>query len=229
MTAAPMNETLSSAGLIDGIFRASLTSMKTETFPYKHWILNDVFPPDVPGKLRALPFEPQKTDGVSGRRELHNATRNYFDAENNARFPVCRAIADYLQDPKTIGAIQSSFGIDLDGTYLRIEYAADTDGFWLEPHTDLGVKKFTFLYYISNDPGHIDLGTDIYVSKEQHYGRAPFHENSALVFIPADNTWHGFEKRPIPGIRKSIIVNYVTEDWRAKEQLSFPQSPVKAA
>lgn len=27
----------------------------------------------------------------------------------------------------------------------RLEYAIDEDGFWLEPHTDIGIKKFTYL------------------------------------------------------------------------------------
>ena len=32
----------------------------------------------------------------------------------------------------------------------------------------------------------------------------------------------GFEPRKITGIRKSMIVNYVTADWRATEQRAFP-------
>ncbi|MDB5650546.1 MAG: hypothetical protein JWL62_2066, partial [Hyphomicrobiales bacterium] len=29
-------------------------------------------------------------------------------------------------------------------------------------------------------------------------------------------------------LRKSIILNYVTHDWRAREQLSFPDQTVRA-
>jgi hypothetical protein len=47
-----------------------------------------------------------------------------------------------------------------------------------------------------------------------------------MIFVPSNSTWHGFEKRPIEGVRRSIIVNYVTNDWRAREQLAFPQQPV---
>jgi hypothetical protein len=85
------------------------------------------------------------------------------------------------------------------------------------------------LCYLSDDPRHRDLGTDIYRSRESHFGRAAFLPNTALVFIPAANTWHGFEKRPIAGIRKSLIVNYVTDEWRAREQLSWPTEPVTTA
>jgi hypothetical protein len=29
-------------------------------------------------------------------------------------------------------------------------------------------------------------------------------------------------------VRRSLIVNYVTNEWRAREQLAFPQEPVLA-
>jgi hypothetical protein len=120
------------------------------------------------------------------------------------------------------------FGARLDGTYLRLEYAQDTDGFWLEPHTDLGVKTFTMLLYLSADPSHSDLGTDIYDADKRHAGRSPFAQNAAMVFVPSTDTYHGFEPRRIEGVRKSIIINYVTNEWRAREQLSFPETPIAA-
>lgn len=194
--------------------------------PYRHWTVEEIFPRATVEQLRSLPFSAQDLDGVSGRRELHNATRTYFDAGNNARYSVCNEVAAALQDRESVSALAAAFDVDLAGTYLRIEYATDTDGFWLEPHTDLGVKKLTFLYYLSDEPGHEDLGTDIYSAKDAHFGRPAFTPNSALVFVPADNTWHGFESRPITGVRKSVIVNYVTPEWRAREQLAFPNVPV---
>ena len=33
---------------------------------------------------------------------------------------------------------------------------------------------------------------------------------------------HGFEKRQIKGVRTSLIINYVTNEWRAREQLVLP-------
>jgi hypothetical protein len=118
------------------------------------------------------------------------------------------------------------FDTDLAGTYLRIEFAQDIDGFWLEPHTDLGVKAFTLLLYLSTDSSHKDLGTDIYDSEKRHIGRSPFASNGAMVFIPGSNTYHGFEQRSIKGVRTSLIINYVTNEWRAREQLAFPEAPI---
>jgi hypothetical protein len=173
-----------------------------------------------------LPFSAPDPQGLSGKRELHNATRTYFDSANNAAFPVCGEICDAFMTPALISMLQSAFDVDLKGSYLRVEFAQDVDGFWLEPHTDLGVKLFTMLLYMSSGAGHEDLGTDIYDENRTHVGRSPFRPNGAMIFVPSHNTYHGFEKRPVHGIRKSLIINYVTEDWRAREQLARPEEPV---
>jgi hypothetical protein len=41
-----------------------------------------------------------------------------------------------------------------------------------------------------------------------------------MIFIAGENTWHGFSPRPINGVRKSIIVNYVTKEWRDTYELA---------
>lgn len=207
----------------------SLHEAQAYPSPYRHWLLSGILPPDAVDGLQHLEFPVGALDGVSGRRELHNDTRLYFDKANNARFDVCAALAESFQSGAVVGAIKSIMGADLDGTYLRIEYAQDTDGFWLEPHTDIGVKRFTMLYYLSDGPGHDQLGTDIYAGTQTHVARTPFAPNTAMIFVPASDTWHGFEKRPINGVRKTVIINYVTDEWRAREQLSFPDAPVRAA
>ena len=205
----------------------SINSAEFSSEPYGHWLLKDIFPQDVFVALKDLPFDAPELGGVSGTREVHNATRVYFDKDNQRDHAVCKVVSDVLQDPEIIASFTEKFGGKLSRTFLRIEYAQDTNGFWLEPHTDIGVKNFTMLAYLSDDPDHADLGTDIYSDANTHYGRPPFEPNSCLVFIPADNTWHGFEAREIVGVRKSIIVNYVTDEWRAREQLAFPETPVQ--
>ena len=133
-----------------------------------------------------------------------------------------------FQSSEVVGMLAKATGSNLDDTYLRIEYAQDLDGFWLKPHTDLGVKKLTILYYLADAPGQDDLGTDIYAAEDSWAKRSAFTRNTALVFVPSNNTWHGFEPRPISGVRKSVIINYVTDEWRAREQLAFPEITVRA-
>jgi hypothetical protein len=223
-----MNSTSSLAEAVKRSLDASFANARRHDDPYRHWLLRDVFPSDVAAQLRHLPFSPPQLDGVSGKRELHNDKRRYFDAANNTRFPQCGAVAEAFQSPEVVEVIRRRTGEDLSGTYVRLEYAQDVEGFWLEPHTDLGVKKFTMLIYLSDGPEQADLGTDIYRSPGDWVRRTPFDDNSALIFVPGGDSWHGLEPRPIHGVRKSVIMNYVTDDWRAREQLAYPATPVRA-
>jgi hypothetical protein len=220
------NSSVTAADII-ATFRASIEQRQTFAEPYQHFLVDNLLPASVARELNELPFSAPTLDGVSGRRELHNDQRSYFDTQAMALFPIMRPIADALQSPELTKLIATAFDAPIDDTYLRLEYAVDTDGFWLEPHTDLGVKKFTCLIYLSDLPGHDELGTDIYADKDTHFGCSPFKQGSAMIFVPSDKTWHGFEKRPINGLRKSVILNYVTRDWRAREQLSFPDATVR--
>jgi hypothetical protein len=222
----PDTSAVTTADIIASVL-ASIKGRKVFEAPYRHWLIDDVFPKAVADELADLPFSAPSLEGVSGKRELHNDQRSYFDAEAMARFPVMRKVAEALQSKEVTQAIAKDLGAPIDDTFLRLEYAVDTDGFWLQPHTDLGVKKFTCLIYLSEGPGHEDLGTDIFESETKHFGRSPFKRNTAMIFVPSDKTWHGFKQRPIHGERKSVILNYVTHDWRAREQLSYPNETVR--
>lgn len=206
---------------------ASVAGRQSFSKPYRHDLVDHLFPSTVADALADLPFAAPSLNGLSGKRELHNDTRAYFDEANMGRFLVMARVAEALQSPQVTRTFADAFEAPLDETYLRLEYAQDIDGFWLQPHTDLGVKKFTCLIYLSQGPGHETLGTDIYASPEEHVGASPFIRNTAMIFVPGSNTWHGFEKRPIRDVRRSVILNYVTPEWRAREQLSFPDQPIR--
>ena len=207
-------------GILDSIGAAPCIDV-----PYRHWLLENLFAADVISALDTVPFPKPDTLEISGSREVNNASRLYFDKDNQAKYEVCASIANALQDKTVTDRISDFYGIDLSGTYLRIEYAQDGEGFWLEPHTDIGVKAFTMLAYLSAEQ-ETGLGTDIYSDPSTLVTRTPFGPGKALVFIPSNNTYHGFTKRPIEGLRRSIIINYVTDDWRAREQLAFPDQPI---
>lgn len=206
----------------------SFAQAERHSEPYPYFLVRDVVPSEMVPKLRDLPFPAPELGGVSGTREVHNKSRSYFDSDNCQEHDVCGLLAEALQSEEVVAAVQSTFNTDLSDTFLRIEYGQDTDGFWLEPHTDIGVKSFTMLLYLSDGEGHEKLGTSIYADKETHVGESPFEPNLAMIFVPSNDTWHGFETRPINGVRKSIIINYVTQEWRAREQLAFPNQTVPA-
>jgi hypothetical protein len=208
--------------------RASLDGAEVSEEPYRHWLWRKVFPEAVVKALSTLPFPKPDLHGVSGKRELHNDSRHYFDAANNERFAVCDQVSRLFQADETVRLLQDKTGADLSDTNIRIEYTLDADEFWLQPHTDLGVKRITILFYMPDGPDQEDLGTDIYKDEHTWALRPPFEWNTALVFVPSDNTFHGFEQREIPRVRRTVIVNYVTQEWRAREQLAYPTTPVRA-
>ncbi len=207
-------------GVLDSIRAAPRIDL-----PYRHWLLENLFDAEAIAAVDEVPFPQPAALEISGSREVNNASRLYFDADNQAKYSICAAISNALQDKTVTDTIAGHYGIDLSGTYLRIEYAQDTEGFWLAPHTDIGVKAFTMLVYLSEEQD-VGLGTDIFSNPDTMVARTPFGPGKALVFVPSNNTYHGFTKRPIEGLRKSIIINYVTDEWRAREQLAFPNQPI---
>ncbi len=216
------------AGAVRASLIAAFARARADDAPYRHWTVTDVFPPGMTSDLRRLPFSAPDLGGVSGKRELHNDQRHYFDAANNARFEACAAVASAFQSRAVTSAIERATGADLADSYVRLEYAQDTEGFWLQPHTDLGVKRFTMLIYLAEGASQANLGTDIYADPDSWAKRSPFVDNTALVFVPGANTWHGLEPRPIAGLRRSVIMNYVTDEWLERGQLAYPDTPVRA-
>ena len=210
-------------------FVRTLDRAQTQAQPFRHWLLNDALPDDVAHGIPALPIAPPDIGDTLGKRETHNSKRIFFSAENRERFPVCDELASALQDPAIVERLEASTGANLRGHFLRIEYCQDREGFWLEPHTDIGAKMLTLLVYLSNHEDAANWGTDVMDPEGHVLARAPGTFNDGLLFVPAADTWHGFTRRPIRGVRRSLIVNYVKQEWRSRHELAFPDQPVVAA
>ena len=203
-------------------FLSSLDSAQHQTAPFDYWLLEDPLPAGYCEAIAALPYDPPRDTVFNGRRETNNETRVLFTPQTQMKFPVCQRIVAGLKDAAVSQAIEQATGTDLSDGHLRIEYCQDTEGFWLEPHTDIFVKKFTMLVYLSDEPGLAQAGTNIFEGPPEHkyVGSAPYGKNKGVIFIPAENTWHGMGQHDFTGLRKSIIINFVTSDWQEKEQLA---------
>lgn len=210
------------AAAIVETFLACLKRAEHGRTPYDHWLLEDALPEPVIDAIAALPVAPPEGAVFNGTREINNTSRLFFSRENQARYAVCRAVADSFRDPRVVGALEAETAAPVSKGRLRIEYCQDVTGFWLEPHVDIAVKLFTMLIYLSGEPELRDAGTDIYDASPEHklVTTVPYEKGKGLIFIPGSNTWHGFTPRPIRGVRKSIIVNFVTSDWRAVGELA---------
>ena len=218
---------MSGAQAVAAHFLACLDGSEAAVYPYRHWLLERVLPEDTCQAIDALPAVAPPVGDTLGKRETHNSTRLFFGVEQRAAYPVCDALATALQGGAVVQRLQSLCGTVLRGSSLRIEYCLDTDGFWLEPHTDIGVKLYTMLVYLSDEPGSEAWGTDVLDGPDRLVATTPYVRNGGLIFVPGADTWHGFHRRPIAGVRRSLIVNYVKPEWRSRHELAFPEQPVR--
>lgn len=196
--------------------------------PYRHWKLANVLPEDMCTGILTLPIAPSMLGETDGTRNTYNTTRTFLTPSLRARYPACAILADALQRPEIARQLEETLQIEAEGSFLRIEYIQDLNGAWLEPHRDIPEKLFSMVIYLCTGPDAKDWGTDIYDAQCRWVGRSSADFNSAVVFIAGPATWHGFERRPINGVRRLMEINYV-RDWRDREQLTFPDQPIAVA
>ena len=205
---------------------SSLDLSDKPTDPYPHFLMKDVLPAGYCDAITALPFHTPTADEANfdGRRNTNNNLRTYFNAEKQAEYEVINEVVEGFEHPLVRKAIETITGADLSDGQLRIEYCQDAPGFWLEPHTDISVKKMSMVVSLLDDPELARNGTDIHRGPPDHeyVGSAPYGLNNGMIFVPSDNTWHGVGHHPVPEgkVRKSLIVNYVTSDWLEKWELA---------
>lgn len=120
-------------------------------------------------------------------------------------------------------------GIQVEDSCLRVEYIQDTNGAWLEPHRDIPQKLFSMVVHLFVGPDASQWGTDIYDANLKWVGQSSAAFDSGVIFVPGPATWHGFERRPIIGVRRLMEINCVRADWRDRDQLAFPDRRISAS
>lgn len=214
---------------VAGYFIESLRRAQRDEWPYRHWKLQHVLPLDICTGILTLPIAPPILGRTDGTRNTYNSQRCFITPLMRRRFPTCAALSDALQLPEVARMLAETCHIEVAGSYLRMEYMQDTDGAWLEPHRDIPEKLFSMVIYLFTGPDAKDWGTDIYDADQRWVGRSKGEFNSGVIFVPGPATWHGFDPRPIIGVRRLMEINYVRPNWRDREQLTFPDRPIALA
>ena len=209
-------------------FVSALKAARRDEDPYLRWYLTDVLPESVCTAILTLPVAPPLLGQTDGTRGSYNDKRTFFTPQMQADFSVCDKLSRALQRPEVARQLEQTCGIEADGTYLRMEYMQDLDGMWLEPHRDIPEKVFSMVVYLCTGPFAKDWGTDIYDHQKKWLKRSVPEFNSAAIFKSGPHTWHGFEPRPIKGVRRLMEINYV-RDWKGRDQLAFPEQPITTA
>jgi len=207
-------------------FVSALRTARREETPYRHWLLRDVLPEAACVGILSLPIAPPQVRHLDGTRASFNAQRSFFTPQRIARYAPCAMLAEALQRPEVARSFAETCGVEVEGSFLRIEYIQDLDGAWLEPHCDIPEKLFSMVIYLCTGPDAEAWGTDIYDAERRWVGRSSAEFDSAVIFIPGNNTWHGFDPRPIDGVRRLMEINYVRPNWRDRDQLCFPDQPI---
>jgi len=190
------------------------------TEPFNHWLYDGVLLDETIDELLNLKLPLPKIEKHTGKRESQNQTRIFFNKENCDKYPVIRNIVNVFNNPSIVSQLGNICGRDLTKGKLRIEYTMDTGDFWLEPHLDIKEKLLTFLVYLSKDPSSSEWGTTIYNKDLSFHSKAPYKSNLGLMFMSGKDTWHGVPRQNIQGVRKNIIINYVTSDWKSIHELA---------
>ena len=195
--------------------------------PFKYWLFENALPIGLCHDILALPIKPSSITETYGKRDSHNDARRFFSPDMQKQFSAMDAMAKLFQSEPVVRAIEKLCDINLRGSFLRVEYCQDREGFWLEPHRDIKEKRITMQIYLNTGFDAATLGTDLYDKNKEFHSRAPSTLGQGMIFIPAEpESWHGFEKRPIQDVRRSLIINYVDDDWRAVHELAYPGKPV---
>jgi len=197
--------------------------------PYRHWKLADVLPEALCTGVLTLPIAPPQLGRTDGTRNSYNEQRCFITPLLRSKFPTCAVLTDALQRPDVARLMAETCDIPVEGSFLRMEYIQDTDGAWLEPHRDIPEKLFSMVIYLFTGPDARDWGTDIYDAERRWIGRSSGEFNTGVIFVPGPATWHGFDPRPIVGVRRLMEINYVRPDWRDREQLALPNRPITLA
>ena len=117
--------------------------------PFRHWRFNDALPEALCREIIALSISLPPTLDSLGKRSSLNEYRRFFSPEMQQRYPAAGMIAELFQSEPVVQAIETLCNIDCSGSYLRIEYCQDQDGFWLEPHMDIKENIVTIQIYLN--------------------------------------------------------------------------------
>ena len=207
-------------------FRRALLDAEIVDQPYRRWRPKNVLPVDTCTGIITLPVAPPLLGQTDGTRGSYNDKRTFFTPVLRQKFPAVEALCGALQRSDIARVLSETLHIDVNGGRLRMEYMQDIDGMWLEPHRDIPEKLFSMVIYLFTGPDAADWGTDIYDAEQRWVDRSVPDFNSGAVFVAGPSTWHGFDQRPIIGVRRLLEINYVRADWRGIDQLAFPDEPV---
>lgn len=188
---------------------------KSHPFPWKHYIIEDVFQQEDFEKIKNLELNNANYDEITGFRDVIKG-RTFLNNELVEKDPSLLPAAQWLNRRDYY---EDCFKTDLSNTFMRAEIIHDRYPFFHDVHLDLPCKNLTIILNIDKEDDK-NLATDLYHTKNIHVKKLDWVPNGGIAFKITENAWHGFQPTEYKGIRKIMIVNYVDiNEWRDKDQL----------
>ena len=192
--------------------------------PFFHFIYDNFFKESILHPILKLNIPTcQKNNGV---RTITNNSRIFLNNKVCKKYPEFKPVLDIFESDEIKNTFFKLKNRDPKKyPNLRLEYVLDIGDFYIKIHTDLEVKGISLLVYISPDGDEKTWGTDLYDVNKQKSIKIPYRYNSLNGFFPCKEkngipTYHGVEPVKINGIRKVFIINYVSDEWIDKYELS---------
>lgn len=187
---------------------------KSQSFPWKHFLLKEFFKPADFEFLKNFEIETADYSKITGFRDVISG-RCFLNNELVNKNKELKGIINTLNDKQFFSNL---FGRDITETYIRAELIHDQYPFFHDVHTDLLCKNLTIIINIDKEDDK-NLATDLYYNKTKHIKKLDWEPNGGIAFPITDKAWHGFDKIEYKGLRKIMIINYVDpSEWRDKEQ-----------
>ena len=194
----------------------SLQKRKENNTPFQHWSINDLLPQNYIDRIiNDIP--------IPDTQKIHDGTRagdtTFKDGKNTSsrmfitrkiimQHPFLQELIDVFLHSETVTLIKECFFSTHEKLFFRAECTFDHNGFYLAPHEDIKEKVFTLFLYLGDSPEY--CGTDLYDNHKNLVKTIPFKNNTGYIFVPGKNTWHGFEPKAFTGVRRALLLNYVT-------------------
>ncbi len=133
-------------------FLACLARARHVTEPFDFWLLDGALPEEDIDAISSLPSPllPTWSSTAGARPTTPHACISAPRHGKPIRCAVVWSTASRTRASSPANA--KGTGTKLAGTRLGSSIARTSPGSWLEPHTDIAVKKFTMLVYMLDDP-----------------------------------------------------------------------------
>jgi hypothetical protein len=178
-------------------------------YPYPHFFIRDVFPPDYYDALQAMLPDPEAMLPIEEVRKLKGYKERFvleFSPAQLASLPEEKRafwsdMHQWLVGGNFARMLMGKFGQYISqrysgqpdvGFYDEALLVQDTTNYALGPHSDATRKVLTLLFYLPKDLSQSHLGTSIYLPKDRdfrcpggpHYKHEKFDRLWTMPFVP---------------------------------------------